>query len=639
MLHGGLTEPVRPARHGPRGGALLAAALAALTCACDRTPGDPTTLVRSLALTPDTVSLLAGGTAVFAVTASDAGGHALQGVRLTWRTADNAIARVDSSGRVTAVSAGATALTVTTASLGGQGPISASAMILVSATAVVNCASRVAIAGAVIDTATWAAAGGPYCMDSTVVVSGRLTIQPGARVYAAGRTRLLLGDSATLVARGTASEPILLAASDPVAGWVLGPGGCPGSSPTVTLTHVQLNGGEIRMGGGSLEVDSASVRGGGFTLCATSGRIRGSTLENAELGLTYGGTFTVDGTSLRGAGILCGRDVRLHLRNTRIEGASGPAINFWQEGTPCSLAEASGVRLLGNASIARMTGPSAQVLLTEPGAADSLAGNVRDAIVLHHVTAFTVNGELVLPPFEYESYGLVVGGKGALRLGPGTRFLLHAQPGDFTLVLGAGVRMIAVGTSSAPVTFAGPGAALGGAADAPSRLVHVRVEDFTMQDGPGRPLYLDSARGPSGRVVLSAPGSRVTASVFDSGSVVLGAGDTLRATVVRNSYGAGIRIEGAAVVDSCEVTGSRGDGIVVTNAAGASIHHCNLHDNAGAGVRNDDAATLDARFNWWGDAAGPNGPAGDGVTGPVDWSGALGSAVLLAMLLRLLPSP
>jgi hypothetical protein len=37
------------------------------------------------------------------------------------------------------------------------------------------------------------------------------------------------------------------------------------------------------------------------------------------------------------------------------------------------------------------------------------------------------------------------------------------------------------------------------------------------------------------------------------------------------------------------------------------------------GILNTALASLDARHNWWGDRAGPLGPLGDGVEGPVEF--------------------
>lgn len=40
-------------------------------------------------------------------------------------------------------------------------------------------------------------------------------------------------------------------------------------------------------------------------------------------------------------------------------------------------------------------------------------------------------------------------------------------------------------------------------------------------------------------------------------------------------------------------------------------------ETAGIEVNNLSSFTVDAAGNWWGDPAGPGGPAGDDVAGPV----------------------
>jgi hypothetical protein len=50
----------------------------------------------------------------------------------------------------------------------------------------------------------------------------------------------------------------------------------------------------------------------------------------------------------------------------------------------------------------------------------------------------------------------------------------------------------------------------------------------------------------------------------------------------------------------------------------AVMNNCNLADNGGPGLATGDS--MNAEDNWWGDAAGPTGPNGDGVSGPVDYT-------------------
>jgi hypothetical protein len=63
----------------------------------------------------------------------------------------------------------------------------------------------------------------------------------------------------------------------------------------------------------------------------------------------------------------------------------------------------------------------------------------------------------------------------------------------------------------------------------------------------------------------------------------------------------------------------RSDGIRVTGSASPRITSCSLVANGGAGVNNAGTGRVDGRGNWWGDPAGPLGPAGDDVAGAVDF--------------------
>jgi hypothetical protein len=110
---------------------------------------------------------------------------------------------------------------------------------------------------------------------------------------------------------------------------------------------------------------------------------------------------------------------------------------------------------------------------------------------------------------------------------------------------------------------------------------------------------------------------------------------------VHNAVRMGVMVFGGGPggwqLQGCEVSGSGADGIVVYRSDDLqnalepgleSIHGCALFGNVGKGVNNlmFGAFTVDARGNWWGDPAGANGPAGDGVSAGVDASAPLAAA-------------
>lgn len=93
------------------------------------------------------------------------------------------------------------------------------------------------------------------------------------------------------------------------------------------------------------------------------------------------------------------------------------------------------------------------------------------------------------------------------------------------------------------------------------------------------------------------------------------------ARVIR-SNGVAVRVHpfaGAWALEQCELTGSSSHGLVV-DANVVTVTGCAISSNGGNGIHNPNPAsyTVNARGNWWGDAAGPLGAAGDGVSAGVD---------------------
>ncbi len=101
---------------------------------------------------------------------------------------------------------------------------------------------------------------------------------------------------------------------------------------------------------------------------------------------------------------------------------------------------------------------------------------------------------------------------------------------------------------------------------------------------------------------------------------------------VINSWGpgVGVTIRGLAkgvsqtLLTDCEISGSAEVGLFVDAETTADslprITSCNVFGNAQQGVNGgfNPSMQLDARGNWWGDPAGPQGANGDGVLGYVD---------------------
>jgi hypothetical protein len=108
-----------------------------------------------------------------------------------------------------------------------------------------------------------------------------------------------------------------------------------------------------------------------------------------------------------------------------------------------------------------------------------------------------------------------------------------------------------------------------------------------------------------------------TTTVSTLPAVHLGYNTMLESTLIRASAWYGLVVDRAAVL-SCDIHDSASHGI---SGLVGDVHNCNLVNNAGSGIRNNPSwYVANAEDNWWGDAAGPTGPAGDGVSGPVDYT-------------------
>jgi hypothetical protein len=113
--------------------------------------------------------------------------------------------------------------------------------------------------------------------------------------------------------------------------------------------------------------------------------------------------------------------------------------------------------------------------------------------------------------------------------------------------------------------------------------------------------------------------SRVDTTLAPFPAVVLGFYATMESTLIRGSAGAGLYLASwVPVVHSCEIRDSAAEGIVLDSDA--IVHNCNLVNNGGPGISSSSTFTANAEDNWWGDAAGPTGPNGDGVSGMVDYT-------------------
>ncbi|HEX5871831.1 MAG TPA: right-handed parallel beta-helix repeat-containing protein, partial [Longimicrobium sp.] len=151
---------------------------------------------------------------------------------------------------------------------------------------------------------------------------------------------------------------------------------------------------------------------------------------------------------------------------------------------------------------------------------------------------------------------------------------------------------------------------------------HVRVDSTAVVARNAHTVVIDSAvfRQNGRAVSLWSADSRLSRSRVDTTrapnapAVTLGSNALLESTLIRASSGEGLSLRhGNVQVVSCEVRNSVEEGIIL--GAAVPVHNCNVVSNGGVGIRNKDTTAAATDGNWWGDAAGPTGPSGDGAAG------------------------
>jgi hypothetical protein len=465
-------------------------------------------------------------------------------------------------------------------------------------------------AGFIQGAAVWRAADGPHRLVGSVQVT-RLTIEAGALVCGSTGADIRLVPGGMLMAEGSAEAPIVFTAQDSVNPW----NGLRLHGDTVTLSHVIVEhatrGAWTNPEGLSRSIGPVEIRNALFRVIHgpaiwvgyySSVALVESVVDSACLGIADCAAISVvgRGPELRfeesvirnsgGMGIYAstvgsGPAAHLTFVGGAIEQSAG--IGLHTAGQFLSFHVVNPVQITGGGSYpARVHLPLAAALLATPTGHEGWLGNARDTVILHGAAART-DSATVRPGLVW-SVQHFDGSIGRFALEPGASVLISG-----TLRV---VQMLADGVPDDPVEIRGGGLRISGAEAAASRIAHTRLDGVALTTGTAG-LVMDAVMADGGSVSLDGPGARLTNS-------------RLRGAMLR------IRAEDIEVA-TCTITGNDGAGILAEVAEGVRVRDCNLQGNVGPGLRNTAQTTLDARDNWWGDPAGPHGPAGDGVEGDV----------------------
>jgi hypothetical protein len=477
---------------------------------------------------------------------------------------------------------------------------------------------------------TWTRNQSPHRVADTVYVSGQLVIEAGALVCLGPDAAISWRpeSAGTVVAVGTAEAPVVFTADRPGGRWggfVFRSNLATGTA-AVDLTHVvienattgidlgygqsvrvsdglirRITGPGVHAGGIRLRnvvVDSVCQRGGG---CPAVSALNYANVVLEDVWIRDSG----------GGGVQMGDRGTLTLANVRITGSAGTGLAlYWPPGRSGAIGEVTHPIHItgGRGQPAFLPASVVPHLLPSMEAQERWTGNAEDVIRVYHTGSL---GDLVVGPrlawalSSDDMFGPTVT---HLTMLPGARFS-GGRVGRFT----------AEGTPEHPIAIYGT--VLYGSDAGPSRIVHGRLRNVIIRSGETHALEMSDVLAESGYVSLDAPGSRLE-RVFVRG--VLDPWPDTFDPVPPFPRGAtpteALRIGAADVlVSGSEISHSTSDGVRVDVAAGVRVRDSNVRFNGGVGLRNVAAEVVDARDNWWGDPAGPEGPQGNGVSGAVEY--------------------
>jgi hypothetical protein len=491
----------------------------------------------------------------------------------------------------------------------------------------------------------WSRAASPHHVTDTTVVDagGQLILLPGAQVCFAYGGAILARNGGRLHARGLDTARILLTAYNPAFGWdgvdlSDDPPGWNSYLTNVVLEHVAVGRTAVTTRDAHpVIMDSAVVRQSGqaLNLLAPFSKVARSridtTTDRTRPAVVLGDSVIWQRNTLRraaGVGLRVEGTVGVYLLGGRIEGSGGAGL---QVPSSRAVKGSAPVRVTGGgAHPAELAVGAFAQIYPNPADQDSLLGNARDTLYVTGDTLSTQAYARAVLPWHVQGR-VDVDSTGVLTAQPGAR--LSFDPGVGIYLLWS--RMVARGTPAAPVVFTADDPALGWSGmqfifgSDTSYLTNVRIEHVgvyeTAVDATFTPLVIDSAvirqSGMAAQLLGDARISRtrVDTTLGSSAGMILGYDSRIESTLIRAPGGPGLMVLHSTVqIVSCEVRDGSDAGIVMQSAV--AVHDCNLVNNAWPGIMNLSQDTADVTGNWWGDAAGPTGPSGDGVSGPLSYT-------------------
>jgi hypothetical protein len=498
--------------------------------------------------------------------------------------------------------------------------------------------------GPITTTEHWHPSGNPHHVSGAIVVGagGHLRIHPGTRVCFLGSTGLAAVDGGTIGVDGRDTALVVLTAADLADGWLgITVSDTPSASSFARNARVEYAS-QIAFHARDrhlLLLDSVHIRQAGVAAYLESprSRIRFSVVDTTTIpsygAVTLGDSARFNQTTIRGAagyGLLVNAALGVQLGSGRIEGSGGIGL-YAGDG----VAAAQPIRVVGSGAHGAVLSIGAlSKLYPDAATQDSLLGNARDTVyVVGGDLHTTVHAQANLP--WRVIWPITVSSGGILRGFAGAHLALEHNAG---IAAEQGGRLAVRGSPGNPVVFTATDTATGwngirmeDSASTSSVLINARIEytSATAVNALFHRVVIDSTviRQTGAAVLIWGTGSRISRTRIDTTRVAGGAAVFLVAdaivesTLIRGSAGPGMELWGPADIRSCEIRENAGDGIVMT-AYPVDVHNCNLVDNGGVGIRSAAPYTPapSVTNNWWGDAAGPAGPNGDGVSGQLTFS-------------------